>query len=72
MDTHFSALRQQGVGAQVNHAKLLTPDEENLVWQMGVMGTDTPRALLQAVFFYKGKKFFLLREREENRGLNFS
>ena len=31
MDTHFRALRQ-GVGAQVNHAKLLTPQEENLMW----------------------------------------
>ncbi|MCG8624099.1 MAG: DUF3504 domain-containing protein, partial [Proteobacteria bacterium] len=66
MDTHFRALRQQGVGAQVNHAKLLT-QEENLMWQLGVMGTDTPRALLQSVFFYNGKKF-LLRGGEEHKG----
>ena len=51
MDTHFRALRQQGVGAQVNHAKLLTPEEENLMWQLVVMGTNTTRAPLQAVFF---------------------
>ena len=58
MDTYFRALTQQGVGAQVHHAKLLTSEEENLMWELGVMGTDTPRALLQAVFFYKGKYFY--------------
>ncbi len=51
MDTHFRALRQQGVGTQVNHAKLLTLEEENLMWELRVMGNDTPRALLQVVFF---------------------
>ena len=47
------------------------PGEENLMWQLGVVGTDTPRALLQAIFFYNGKKF-LLRVGEEHSGLKFS
>ena len=61
MDTHFRAL-QQGVGAQVNHAKLLTLEEENLMWELGVMGSDTPRALLQAIFL-QWEEIFATRRR---------
>ena len=71
MDTHFRALRQQGVGAKVNHAKIITSEEECLMWERGVMGTTSPLALLRAVFYYNGKKF-LLRGGAEHRGLKFS
>ena len=52
MDTHFRALRQQGVGAKITHAKIISFDEEDLLWERGVMGTSTPLALLRAVFFF--------------------
>ena len=69
MDTH--ALRQQGIGAKVNHAKIITSEEEDLMWERGVMGNTAPLALLRAVFYYNGKKF-LLRGGAEHRGLKFS
>ena len=59
MDTHFCVLRQQGVGSKINHAKIINSEEEDILWECGVMGTSTPLALLQAVFFYSGKKFLL-------------
>lgn len=71
MDNHFRSLRQLGVGAKVNHAKLITSEEEDLMWERGVMGTNAPLALLRAVFYYNGKKF-LLRGGAEHRGLKFS
>ena len=46
MDTHFRSLRRQGVGAKVNHAKIITFEEEQLMWERGVMGTTSPLALL--------------------------
>ena len=55
MDTHFHAL-QQGVGTQVNHAKLLTL-EANLMWELGVIGSDTPQAFLKAVSSTTGRNF---------------
>ena len=39
--------------------------------ESGVLGTDSPRALLNAVFFYNGRKFFL-RGGEEHRFLRLS
>ena len=71
MDTHFQSLRQQGVGAKVNHAKVITSEEERLMWEHGVMGITSPLALLRAVFYYNGKKF-LLRGGAEHHGLKFS
>lgn len=69
MDNHFHSLRQLGVGAKVNHAKIITSEEEDLMWERGVMGTNAPLALLQAVFYYNGKKFLL--RGAEHRGLKF-
>ena len=57
MDTYFRALRQQVVGAKVNHSKIITSEEERLMWERRVMGTTSPLAVLRAVFYYNGKKF---------------
>ena len=45
-------LREQGVGAQVRHAEVITPEEEDMLWNAVVMGIFSPRALVRAVFFY--------------------
>ena len=36
----------------------LSSDEEDKLWETGVIGIDNPLALLRAVFFYNGKKTF--------------
>ena len=45
MNTHFRALRQQEVGAKINHAEIIT-SEKDLLRERGVTGTSTPLALL--------------------------
>ena len=60
MDTHFRSLRQQGVGAKIKHAKIICSEDEDLMWECGVMGT-TSLALLQAVFYYHAKKILTKR-----------
>ena len=55
--THFRSLRQ-GVGAKVEHAKIISSEDEDLMWERGVMGTTSFHALLQAAFYYNGKKFY--------------
>ena len=61
-------LRQAGVGAEVKHAALITPDEEDMLWTSGVLGVSSPKALVRAVFYYVGKTL-CLRGGQEQRGL---
>ena len=70
-DTVFKKLLSAGVGAEVRHHEPFTPEEENVFWEKGIFGTDSPTALQNAVFFYNGKNL-CLRGREEHRSLKRS
>ena len=61
-------LRVQGVGANVKHAQVVTPEEEDQLWNSGTIGIFNPKVLLRAVFFYVGKAF-CLRGGAEQRSL---
>ena len=70
MDTHFRKLRQAGVWAEVKHSGTIS-HEEDLFWELGILGTSTPLALLRSVFYYNGK-VLCLRGGDEHRQLKFS
>ena len=70
-NTHFRKLQQAGVGAEVKHSGTISPREEDLFWELGILGTSTPLALLRSVFYYDGK-VFCLRGGDEQRQLKFS
>ena len=59
LDSHFRKLHEAGIGRKVKHAELITKDEENKLWSFGEMGSCTPTALQNAVFFCNGKNFCL-------------
>ena len=44
-------LRKDGVGASVKHAAIITPEEEDILLDKGVMGIYTPKPLVRAVLF---------------------
>ena len=44
-------LRKDGVGASVKHTATISQEEEAQLWR-GVLGLRSPRALLNAVFFF--------------------
>ena len=71
MDAHFHNLHSSGVGRDVKHARVLTKDDEDKLWKSGVMGTKTPKALQNAVFYTVGK-MFSLRGGAEMRSLKIS
>ena len=71
MDSYFYNLHSNGIGRQVKHAKALSKDDEKKLWDSGVMGTTTPRALQNATFFIVGK-MFCLRGGNELRNLKLS
>ena len=64
-------LLASGVGSVKKQAKVITPDEEDILWSKGVIGTHTPTSLLNAVFFYCGV-YFCLRGGNEHRQLKLS
>lgn len=65
LNTVCVSLRKEGIGADVKHARVLTLDDEATLWQTGVLGfINTPKSLLQAVFFVIEMHFCLGRGQE--------
>lgn len=48
-----------GVRAETKRTPIITKEEENSLWDQGVLGAETPESLLRAVFYYNGKNFCL-------------
>jgi hypothetical protein len=71
MDAVYKKLRANGVGAQKRITETFTKEEENRLWESGVLGVDNPKNLLRAVFFTNGKNF-CLRGGDEHRNLKLS
>ena len=65
LQTVFKNSRDDGVNATVNHASVISPDEEELLWSTGTIREYSPLALQRAVFFYIGKMFCLRGEAEQ-------
>ena len=68
IQVRYRELREGGVGAVVKHAAVVSPDEEQALWDSEVVGDHDPLALQRAVFFYVSKTF-CLRGGQELRGL---
>ena len=71
LDRQLKMLRSIGVGVEVQRASIITSEMENTLWKLGIVGTHSPKALLNAVFFYNGKNF-LLRGVQEHIELSFA
>ena len=67
----YHQLRIDGIGAFVKHAMIVTPEEENMLWETKVIGDHSPLALLRAVFYYIGK-CYCIRGGKEQRSLKRS
>ena len=51
MDSLYKQLGSDGVGSEKNSAQPFTKEDENILWEQGVMGARSPASLLRAVFF---------------------
>ena len=71
LDNYFRKLRTEGIGAESKHTPMITIEEENILWEKGVLNTSSPHGLLNAVFYYNGKNF-ILRGGQEHRDLKLS
>ena len=71
LDVHFNNLHSSGIGRQVNHAEVISKQEENKLWESGVLGDSDPKSLQNAVFYTVGK-MLCLRGGVEHRSLKLS
>ena len=71
LNSHFHKLHESGVGTKVKHAEIICKDEENRLWDSGIMSARSPSALLNAVFYSNGKNV-CLRGGDEHRRLKLS
>ncbi len=53
----FRQLHLSGIGANPKKAPVISREEENRLWETGVLGCSTPKALQRSVYFYLGKNF---------------
>ena len=60
-----------GVGSTVKQAEPLREDQEQKLWNLGLLGEDSPSVLLNTMVFLIGKNFSL-RSGREHRNLKFS
>ena len=71
LDSYFNKLHSQGVGRRVKHAEIISTEEEDQLWESGVLNTTTPKGLQNPVFHAVGK-IFCLRGGQEQRALKLS
>lgn len=60
LDNTFAILEEQRVGTPKKYVPLVTdimPEQEKHLWNIGVLGTDSPLKLLRAVYFKMGNVF---------------
>ena len=67
-DNRCRQLHAKGVGTNKQHTATIADEEEEILWEKGVLGSHDPLALLRAVFYLNGKNF-CLRGGEEQRSL---
>ena len=71
LNNHSKKLLTDGVGAKKKQARVVTSQEEETLWDKGVMGTHSPTSLQNAIFFYCGV-CFCLRGGVEHRYLKLN
>lgn len=64
-------LRSLGLGVKKKQAEPIRVEEENLLWERGLLGEENPKALLDTMLFLCGIHF-ALRSGEEHRSLQLS
>ena len=59
------------VGAQARQTEAFSKEDEDCLWEAGILGSHSPKCLLDTVFFFNGK-YFCSRGGVEQRELKLS
>lgn len=71
LENRYRELHAQGVGTTRRQAEVIIIDEEEQLWQSGVLSSESPLSLIHAVFYLNGVNF-VLRGGDEHRKLKLS
>ncbi|XP_078383318.1 zinc finger MYM-type protein 4-like [Oculina patagonica] len=71
LDAEMKRLTGMGVGSKVKEAQAFSEEEENKLWNLGLLGDSSPKVLLDTMVFLIGKTVSL-RSGKEHRNLKFS
>ena len=71
LDGEMKRLQAKGVGGRKRQAEVITPEEEEKLWQTGQLGDSNPQQLLDTIVYCCGL-YFALRSGQEHRQLRRS
>lgn len=69
LSARMAQLTTEGVGSHVKQAEPISIETENKLWELGLLGIQTAKAIVNTVFFYNCK-LFGLRAVDEHRQLS--
>ena len=68
LDAAMKASSKEGVGNHKKQAQVITLEEEAELWEKGQLGSDTPKQIINTLFYYNGLHF-AVRGGDEHRYL---
>ena len=68
LDSEMKRLQSKGLGSKRKQAEPFIVEEENTLWEHGVLGDSTPESLLNTIIHMNGL-YFALRSGGEHRNL---
>ena len=68
LDAKMKELSKRGLGLEKKKADVISTEQEEIMWQNGILGTDTPQKLLDTLVYSLGLNF-ALRAGQEHRNL---
>ena len=60
LDNIMVKRNENGIGVNVRRAKEISHEDEDIMWQKGILGEDTPQQLLHTIFYLIGKFIVIL------------
>ena len=70
LDTEMKRLQRCGLGSKRKKAEPITSEEEEVLWQKGILGSSNPQLLVDTML-YMSRLYFALRSGGEHRQLRF-
>ena len=69
LDSEMKRLQAVGLGTGQRKAEVISFEDEELMWEKGILGDDNPQSLLDTMMLFMNGLYFALRGGKEHRQL---